>query len=717
MKGERTSSIKTLTVAALCTLLGALPRAGGQCVALEFDTFQPVDFTNTFGATCAMRGNIAIFGAHFDDDAALDAGAAYIFRFDPGQSEWVQEQKLFASDAQPEQHVGESVAIEGTLAVVGAPSNWPFFGAVYLFRYDGTSWNEEIKLTPSDSTSGDNFGAAVAVSGNAVIVGKGVLGGSAYIFRHNGFQWIEEAKLVEPNGNQFALFGLSVSISGNWALAGASHDVGGVTKEPGVAHLYHFNGNSWTPHSVLTPSDSAPADGFGWAVSMAGDRAVIGAFFAMGADTQPGSAYVFQRQPDGVWLQDGKLVPAAAGQLDFVGDAVAISGDHVLLGASGHDGMVPGGGAAFLFHKTIAGTWVEEGMLWSNDVGTNDSFGRCVTMDGALALVTSAAGGWKTFAYRGLADCDGNDGVDLCDIATGVAADCNQNGVPDSCDVASGGADVNGNGIPDECEDCNGNGAPDDLDILNGTSADCNGDGVPDECPTAYTIEDGQADVGIGSASGPVDRIWLNHLVVRPGEELIAAIGIVWWGLSAGVPTALMIYQDPTNDGDPADAVLMRFIEVQSVATGPQEFFIVPIDPVGVGSAGDSYFVGAYLTQGANEFPMAFDTDPPFPADSWIISEVAGQADIFNLANNLSPPDLIGDVCCDGNWLLRAYASPACIPAGDLNLDGTIDRNDLMVLLAGWGLCPAPPEGCPADLDADGRVAVPDLLTLLANWG
>ncbi len=89
MKRERTSSIQTLTVAALCTLLGALPRAGGQCVALEFDTFQPVDFTNTFGATCAMRGNIAIFGAHFDDDAALDAGAAYIFRFDPGQSEWV----------------------------------------------------------------------------------------------------------------------------------------------------------------------------------------------------------------------------------------------------------------------------------------------------------------------------------------------------------------------------------------------------------------------------------------------------------------------------------------------------------------------------------------------------------------------------------------------------------------------------------------------------
>ena len=76
MKGERTSSIKTLTVAALCTLLGALPRAGGQCVALEFDTFQPVDFTNTFGATCAMRGNIAIFGAHFDDDAATPSVSA-----------------------------------------------------------------------------------------------------------------------------------------------------------------------------------------------------------------------------------------------------------------------------------------------------------------------------------------------------------------------------------------------------------------------------------------------------------------------------------------------------------------------------------------------------------------------------------------------------------------------------------------------------------------
>ena len=57
------------------------------------------------------------------------------------------------------------------------------------------------------------------------------------------------------------------------------------------------------------------------------------------------------------------------------------------------------------------------------------------------------------------------------------------------------------------------------------------------------------------------------------------------------------------------------------------------------------------------------------------------------------------------------------IPAGDVDGDGVVGTNDLLELLAAWGLCPAPPEACPADLDGDNIVGTSDLLALLAAWG
>lgn len=55
-------------------------------------------------------------------------------------------------------------------------------------------------------------------------------------------------------------------------------------------------------------------------------------------------------------------------------------------------------------------------------------------------------------------------------------------------------------------------------------------------------------------------------------------------------------------------------------------------------------------------------------------------------------------------------------PVGDIDGDGSVGANDLLILLASWGPCP--PKGeCPADLNDDGSVGAADLLILLANWG
>jgi hypothetical protein len=93
-------------------------------------------------------------------------------------------------------------------------------------------------------------------------------------------------------------------------------------------------------------------------------------------------------------------------------------------------------------------------------------------------------------------DCDGNQRLDICDVASGGVPDCNGNGRPDSCDIAAGTAlDCNGNGVPDTCDiasgtspDCNGNGIPDSCDITaGGSEVDCNSNGLLDSCELAAT--------------------------------------------------------------------------------------------------------------------------------------------------------------------------------------------------------------------------------------
>jgi hypothetical protein len=65
----------------------------------------------------------------------------------------------------------------------------------------------------------------------------------------------------------------------------------------------------------------------------------------------------------------------------------------------------------------------------------------------------------------------------------------------------------------------------------------------------------------------------------------------------------------------------------------------------------------------------------------------------------------------------RVEANP--IP-GDVNIDGSVDVDDLLAVINAWGACPTPPVTCPADVappGGDDQVNVDDLLAVINNWG
>ena len=128
-----------------------------------------------------------------DDDDGSNSGSAYIFERN-SDGNWSKKVKFTASDAAGGDWFGYSVAISGNYAIVGAyydDDDGSSSGSAYIFERnsDGT-WNENEtkKLTATDAAGGDEFGRALAISGNYAIVGAykddddGSSSGSAYIF-------------------------------------------------------------------------------------------------------------------------------------------------------------------------------------------------------------------------------------------------------------------------------------------------------------------------------------------------------------------------------------------------------------------------------------------------------------------------------------------------------------------------------------------------------
>ena len=62
--------------------------------------------------------------------------------------------------------------------------------------------------------------------------------------------------------------------------------------------------------------------------------------------------------------------------------------------------------------------------------------------------------------------------------------------------------------------------------------------------------------------------------------------------------------------------------------------------------------------------------------------------------------------CASASWSV-----PSC--EGDVDNDGFVNFNDLIQVLASWGVCP----DCPEDVDASGTVDFNDVLSLLSFWG
>ena len=181
-----------------------------------------------FGTSVSMSADLCAIGARFDGDNGDGSGSAYIFRYtDPN---WVPEAKLLPSDGAAGDFFGGSVSLDGNLCIIGAhgaDDTGEHAGSAYIFRFSDPNWIQEVKLTASDGNAWDSFGRSVSISGDVCVVGAHLdsdtanQSGSAYIFRFNGSIWDEVVKLVAFDAAEQDHFGWSVSVDSDNAIVGA----------------------------------------------------------------------------------------------------------------------------------------------------------------------------------------------------------------------------------------------------------------------------------------------------------------------------------------------------------------------------------------------------------------------------------------------------------------------------------------------------------------
>lgn len=356
---------------------------------------------NLFGGQVAVsdNGRIMAVGVPGESNAR---GAVYVFR-NGGGADWIQQARLEATDKDPRDRFGQSLALSpgGDVLAVGVPredsagsgidadsadNSSNDTGAVYVFTQSGPTWSKQAYIKASNTQQNVQFGSSLALSGGAggftLAVGAplensgatGINGdqtdrsapvsGAVYVFSSpSGNTWSQQAYIKASNTGESDLFGASLAIDRNASVlaVGAPQEDGGDNEynSSGVVYLFGQNEGTWSQQAYLQASNVESEDQFGrpGTLALSGDGATlaVGAPFERSGATGingddgdnsanfAGAVYVFKKG-SGAWNQQAYIKALNAEAGDQFGTALAlnINGTYLAVGAPFEDSGAKG---------------------------------------------------------------------------------------------------------------------------------------------------------------------------------------------------------------------------------------------------------------------------------------------------------------------------------------------------------------------------------------
>jgi hypothetical protein len=336
-----------------------------------------VTMGDEFGNAVALSDSLAVVGAW---SKSYNKGAAYVYKMS-ADGKWSQMAQLAPSDLSAGDSFGSAMAISGDTLFVSAVDQSSGRGAVYMFReLPDNSWTQMAKLTfPSVfgvAGSGDYFGASISVADGFMAIGAD--GREAvYTYLRNGITGEYEPVQELADGSGGTEFGFAVGVSGNSLVVGDPGE-----GSSGAIYVYHRDnlGHSYLD-DVFTPDGLDSGVDFGQAVAVSGN-----AIIASGVElshTGEGVAYIYERDAAGKWSEKTKLVSNDITDNAAYGYSIGIHDNIAIVGAYANDF---GKGAAVVFERNAAGNWVQKKLIIPSDVQLGDQFGKAVGVSGTSLL-------------------------------------------------------------------------------------------------------------------------------------------------------------------------------------------------------------------------------------------------------------------------------------------------------------------------------------------
>ncbi|MET2949354.1 hypothetical protein ABXV18_14690 [Vibrio owensii] len=311
-------------------------------------------------------------------------------------------------------------------------------GAVYVYRKTNGIWNEVAYLKAPNADDKDEFGYAIALSGDGNTLAVSTINeassatgidsnqldnlapasGAVYLYVNSGSSWQSQAYIKSSNSNLVDSFGFSVSLDsdGTTLLVGApgesssAQSINGDETDntgslSGAAYVFELQNNQWAQTAYLKSTNSDKLDSFGYDVALSEDglTAVVG---SPGEDSNAtsvngnemdnssdnsGAAYVFVHNGT-TWAQDSYLKASNSDSEDQFGHSVDVNSDGIVIAIGAFneasdseingnesDDSASGAGAAYLFYKSQAG-WQQEDYIKAVNSDASDRFGSDVQL-------------------------------------------------------------------------------------------------------------------------------------------------------------------------------------------------------------------------------------------------------------------------------------------------------------------------------------------------
>ncbi|NNC94925.1 MAG: T9SS type A sorting domain-containing protein [Chitinophagales bacterium] len=395
--------------------------------------------SDQFGSAVSLHNDYALIGAALEDDDAMemnflpDAGSVYFFR-DTFSRISLHSVKmppqcddgsisLTASGHPPYSYQWSNGATSSSITglrqgVYTATATDGCGFSTRYFTYLDANITEIEKIIAVDREAGAEFGWKIDISGKYAVVGapfedKDADGsnalldaGAAYVLKNvAGDKWVHVQKLTASDRSPLDYFGNDVAISGDYIAVAArleDEDAAGANTLNNAGSVYIFKKDAfgnWDQHQKVVASDRDIGDEFGGSLSMSANRLAVGAWFEdhdpVGANFvfDAGSAYIFEKNPSGFWVEAEKVVASDRSASDLFSFSVSIIEDRLIAGAVWEDEDIYGSntlsmaGSAYIFNRNSFGQWNETQKLTALNRNLNGGFGFAVSMDSVTVAV------------------------------------------------------------------------------------------------------------------------------------------------------------------------------------------------------------------------------------------------------------------------------------------------------------------------------------------